>query len=67
MNRVMKEIFSKMMFNILKYYMDFIMTYQVEKLVTNLHDKTEYLLYIRNLKQPSLRNMYVEIATNRVR
>ena len=24
---------------------------QVEKLVTNLHDKTEYVIYIRNLKQ----------------
>ena len=23
-----------------------------EKLVTNLHDKTEYVIYIRNLKQP---------------
>ena len=24
---------------------------KVEKLVTNLHDKTEYVIYIRNLKQ----------------
>ena len=24
---------------------------KVEKLVTNLHDKTEYLIYLRNLKQ----------------
>ena len=24
---------------------------QVEKLVTNLYDKTEYMIYIRNLKQ----------------
>ena len=25
---------------------------KVEKLVSNLHDKTEYVVYIRNLKQP---------------
>ena len=24
---------------------------QVEKLVTNLHDKTEYVIHIKNLKQ----------------
>ena len=24
---------------------------KVKKLVTNLHDKTEYIIYIRNLKQ----------------
>ena len=24
---------------------------KVEKLVTNLHDKTEYVIHIRNLKQ----------------
>ena len=24
---------------------------KVEKLVTNLHDKTEYIIHIRNLKQ----------------
>ena len=26
-------------------------TEKVEKLVTNLHDKTEYIIHIRNLKQ----------------
>ena len=26
-------------------------TEKVEKLVTNLHDKTEYVIHIRNLKQ----------------
>ena len=41
--------------------MNFIMIYhfyqkrikfeRVEKLVTNLHDKTEYVIHIRNLKQ----------------
>ena len=25
---------------------------KVEKLVTNLHDKTGYVIHIRNLKQP---------------
>ena len=56
----MKDISSKLMFNILKNYMKFIIIYhfyqkkkneKVEKLVTNLHDKTEYVIRIRNLKQ----------------
>ena len=50
----MKNIFSKLMFNILKNYMTLTMIYhfyKVEKLVTNLHDKTEYVIHIRNLKQ----------------
>ena len=57
----MKDIFSKLMFSILKHYMNFIMIYyfylkkrkieKVEKLVANLHDKTEYLIHIINLKQ----------------
>ena len=54
----MKNIFLKLMFNVPKNYMNFIMIYQfyreegkVEKLVTNLHDKTEYVIHIRNLKQ----------------
>ena len=53
----MKDIFLKLMFNILKNYMTFTMIYlfnrkkEVEKLVANLHDKTEYFILIRNLKQ----------------
>ena len=57
----MKGIFLKLMFNILKMYMIFIMIYnfyqkklkirKVEKLVANLHDKTEYVIHIINLKQ----------------
>ena len=47
--------FLKIMFSILKDYMSFIMIYnfylKVEKLVTNLHDKTEYVIYVRNLKE----------------
>ena len=49
------------MFNILKKYMDFIKIYhfyykkmkieKFEKLVANLHDKTEYVIHIRNIKQ----------------
>ena len=60
MEKVMKGIFLKLMFNILKMYMIFIMIYnfyqkklkirKVEKLVANLHDKTEYVIHIRNLK-----------------
>ena len=59
--KVMKDIFLKLIFNILKTYMNFIMIYHfllermkietVEKLVANLHDKSEYVIHIRNLKQ----------------
>ena len=54
------DIFSKLMLNILKNYMTFIMICHVyqnkwrlkkTKLVANLHDKTEYVIHIRNLKQ----------------
>ena len=57
----MKCTFLKLMFNIMKNYMNFIIVYQfyqkkmktakVEKLEANLHDKTEYVIHIRNLKQ----------------
>ena len=57
----MKDIFLKLMFNVLKNYMNFIMIYhfclkkmkifwKVEKLLTDLHYKTEYVITIRNLK-----------------
>ena len=58
--KVMKNIFLKLMFIILKNYMTFIMIYyfyqkeyklRVEKLVTNLHDKTVYVIHKTNLKQ----------------
>ena len=49
---------DEVLFNILKYYMNLIMIYhfylkieKVKKLVTNLHDKTEFVSHIRNLKQ----------------
>ena len=57
----MKDVFSKLIFNILKNYMNVIMIYhfyqkewklkKVEKLVTNFHDKSEYVIHLRNLKQ----------------
>ena len=56
----MKNIFLKLMYNTLKNYINFIMIYhfylkkmeieKVEKLVANLHDKTKYVIHIRNLK-----------------
>ena len=56
--KVMKHIFSKLMFNILKNYINFMKkepeimkTENVEKVVTNLHDKTEHVIHIRNVKQ----------------
>ena len=55
MMKVKKIIFLKLMFNILKNHVNFIINYyfslkigKVEKLVTNLHDKTEYVIHIRN-------------------
>ena len=50
MKKVMKNILSKLMFNILKKYLNFIMIYYFY-IVTNLHDKTEYVIHTRNLKE----------------
>ena len=59
--KVIHDIFLKLMFNILKNYMNFliILTFllerknfeNVEKLAANLHDKYEYVIHIINLKQ----------------
>ena len=49
MKKVMRDIIFKLMINILKIYMNFIMI--VKKLVANLHDKTEYIRNTRSLKQ----------------
>ena len=46
MKKVMNGIILKLMFNIVKNYMNVIMI--VKKLVANLHDKTEYVRHIRN-------------------
>ena len=56
MKKVMKDIFLKLMFNILENYVNIIVIYQLyqknfEKLATNLHDKTEYAFLIRYLMQ----------------
>ena len=56
----MKDIFLNLIANILKNHMNFLMitTFtrkneieKFEKLVANFHDKTEYVIHIRNLKQ----------------
>ena len=61
MKKAIKDIFSKLMFNILKNYMNFVMIYHFyekewklkksKKLEANWHDKTENIIHIRNLKQ----------------
>ena len=61
MKKLMKDIFLKLIFNTQKNQKNFIMTQlfcqkekklkKVEKLVTNLHDKIEYVIHIINLKQ----------------
>ena len=40
--KVMKDIFLKLMFNTLKFLPE-----RVEKLVTNLQDKTEYVIHMK--------------------
>ena len=52
----MKYNFQKLMFNILKNYVNFLpkrmKIEKVEKLVDNLDDKTEYVIQTKNSKQP---------------
>ena len=60
MKKVIKDIFSELMFNILKIYIIFVMIYhfyqkvrklkKVEKLVGHFFNITEYVTHIRNLK-----------------
>ena len=79
MKKVMKDIFSKLMSNELKNYMNFIMIYhfyqkrmkieKVERLLANLHDINEYVIHIRNLKQALshglvLKNVHTVIEFN---
>ena len=49
----MKDIFLKLMFNILIYHFlpERINIEKIKKLISNLHDKTEYVIHVRNLKQ----------------
>ena len=56
--KVMKNIFSKLMLNILKNYKNFIMIYyfyqieqKLKKSKAYLHDKGEYVIHITNSKQ----------------
>ena len=57
MIKVTKYIFLKFVFNLhnlhsnLPFFPERMKTEKVEKLVANLHDKEEYVIYIRNLKQ----------------
>ena len=62
MKKVIEDIFYKLMFNILKkihelhndlpFLPERMTTRKGKKLVAHLHDKTEYVIHIRNLKQP---------------
>ena len=61
MKKVMNNIFLKLIFNNRKIYVNFIKIYtfyqkerkfkKVEKLVTNLYDKYEYVIHIKKSKQ----------------
>ena len=50
MKKVMKDITRKNERRILPFLPERMKFEKVEKLVTNLHDKTEYVIHIRNLK-----------------
>ena len=59
--KVIEDSFLKLIFSILKNYMNFIMIFhfwlkkikieKVKKLVANLHYKNDYVIHIRNIKQ----------------
>ena len=56
MKKVIKDIFSKLIYteklhNDLPFLPERIKIEKVEKLVANFHDKTEYVIHIKNLKQ----------------
>ena len=61
MNKVIKDIIMKLMFYTQKNFMNFKMSYhfyqkkenrkKLEKFVTNLYVKNEYVIHIRKLKQ----------------
>ena len=50
---MIKNIFLKLMFNILNSYMNFINIQKVKVLVPNLLDKVEYVIDIKKSKQAS--------------
>ena len=50
MKKVMNDILLTLMFNILKNHLRMKLG-KIENLLTNLHNKTEYVTHIRNLKQ----------------
>ena len=61
MNKVIKDIIMKLMFYTQKNFMNFIMSYhfyqkkenrkKLEKFVTNLYVKNQYVIHVRKLKQ----------------
>ena len=76
MRKVMEDISSKFMFNILKKlherhndlpFLPERMKYEkVEKLITNLHDKTEYVIHRRNLKQALNHGLVLKKVNRRI-
>ena len=76
MRKVMEDISSKFTFNILKKlherhndlpFLPERMKYEkVEKLITNLHDKTEYVIHRRNLKQALNHGLVLKKVNRRI-
>ena len=72
----MEDISSKFMFNILKklherhndlpFLPDRMKYEKVEKLITNLHDKTEYVIHRRNLKQALNHGLVLKKVNRRI-
>ena len=60
-----------LMFNVLKDYMNFIMISisieKFEKLVGNLHDKTEYIIHIKNVKEALNHELFLKNANRMIK
>ena len=75
MKKMMKDIFSKLIFSVLETLINFIVichflpermkTEKVKELVANLHGKIEYVIHIRNLKQ-ALNRVLIFLKVNGV-
>ena len=67
MKKVMKDILLKLMFNILHelhndltFLPERMEFKKVEKLVANLHEKTEYYIHTKNLKQALIHELVLK-------
>ena len=70
MKKLMKDIFLKLMFNILKKYMELhnalpflperMKIEKIEKFAANLQGETEYMIHMKNLKQALSHELFLK-------